>query len=87
MNTNINKGRIIFYEEGRRGGVWRFYGGGTPFFSEPKKGGGHVFFPEFNIKYFFKKGMQYKKSECKLYYWATVCFTFKYGLEKILFNT
>ena len=44
------------------GGVWRFYGGAT-FFSEPKKGGSH-FFPEFNIKYFFKK--RYAISETRV---------------------
>ena len=40
-----------------------------------KGGGGVTFFPEFNIKYFFKKGMQYQKSECKLYYRAPVCYS------------
>ena len=41
-------------------------GGGGTFFPEPKKGESR-FYPEFNIKYFLK-GMQYQKSECKLYY-------------------
>ena len=33
-------------------------GGGRPhFFQNLKGGGGHIFFPEFNIEYFCKKGM------------------------------
>ena len=67
------------------GGVWRFYRGGH-IFSEPKKGGSR-FFQSSILNIFLKKVCHYQKSECKLYYWATVCFTFKYGLAKILFNT
>ena len=55
------------------------------FFSNLKRMGVH-FFQSLILNFFFKKGMQYQKSECKLYYWATVCFSFKYGLAKILFN-
>ena len=63
MNTNIRD--VSFFT--RRGGGSEDFRGGTPFFPNLKRGGAR-FFPEFNIKYFFKKGMQYKKSECKLYY-------------------
>ena len=44
------KGRIIFYEEG---GL-KILRGGAHFFPTLKRGA-QVFFPEFNIKYFFKK--------------------------------
>ena len=40
----------FFYEEG---GVSEDFMGGGDIFSEPKKGGGSRYFPEFNIKYFF----------------------------------
>ena len=53
-----NKGRIIFYEEGSLKILW-----GGHIFSEPKKGGSR-FFPEFNIKYFFKK--KYAISEIRV---------------------
>ena len=67
LNREIreNKGRIIFYEEG--GGGLKILWGGAHFFPNLKRMG-HIFFSEFNIKYLFKKGMQYQKSECKLYY-------------------
>ena len=48
------------------GGSQDFMCRGGTFFSEAKRGS--RFFPEFNINFFFKKGMQYQKSECKLYY-------------------
>ena len=49
------------------GGSEDFMGGGAHLFPNLKRGG-VTFFPEFSINYFFKKGMQYQKSECKLYY-------------------
>ena len=66
-----------------RGGLKILWGEGT-YFSEPKKGVSR-FFQSLILNIFFKKGMQYQKSECKLYYWATVYFSFKDGLAKILF--
>ena len=65
-NMASNKGRIIFYEEG--GGSKDFMGG-PHFFPNLKRGGGYVFFQSLILNIFFKKkGMQYQKSECKLYY-------------------
>ena len=39
-------------------------GGARLFFPNLKRGGGHVFFPEFNIKYFFLK--RYAISEIRV---------------------
>ena len=75
---------VSFFMRRGGGGLKIFWGGHI--FSEPKKGG-HIFFQSLILNIYFLKGMQYQKSECKLYYWATVCFSFKYGLAKILFNT
>ena len=56
---------VSFFMRGGGGGLKILWG--VQIFSEPKKGGSR-FFPEFNIKYFLKKGMQYQKSEFKMYY-------------------
>ena len=58
-----SKGHIIFHEEG----VSEDFMGGPHFFPNLKRGG-HVFFQSLILNIFFKKGMQYQKSECKLYY-------------------
>ena len=48
---------VSFFKRRGGGESEDFIGGEGTFFLNLKRGD-HIFFPEFNIKYFFKKGMQ-----------------------------